>query len=232
MNAPALDVYNPASAHGVGVELAAASTSLAASVRANGPVTDLVALNDAVKDRQAIGDALKRVEEFFAPIKTMAHQLHKAICAREAAIREPLEAADKERRDAIRLYKEEADRVRRAEEQRIAEAQRQAREQDAAREAAALESAGEHAAAAAVLEETIATPPPVVALPDTTKGVAKFARRWLWRYEHNNALTAFAKIPREYLKVDEQKIGAYYRAMKGTGVIPGTESYYVDDPIR
>jgi hypothetical protein len=233
MSAPTLDVYNPSSAAGVGVELAAASTSLAATVRANGPhVLDLAALEQAVHDRQAIGDALKRVEEFFAPIKQMAHQLHKAICAREATIREPLERADKERQEAIRLYKAVEDRKRRDVEERLArEAQRQ-REQDAAREAAALETAGEHAAAAAVIAETIATPAPVVALPDPTKGIAKFTRRYLWRPIGDNRLNAERLIPREYLTIDEKKIGAYARAMKGTGSIPGIEFYYVDDPIR
>jgi len=230
--APALDIYNPASAHGVGVELAATSSALAERVHEAGAIVDLITLDRAVRDRQSIGDAIKRVQEFFSPIKTMAHRLHKAICEREATILEPLEHADNERREAIRRYKAAEDARRRDEESRIAEAQRRDRDAIAANEAAALESAGEHAAAAAVIAETIATPPPVVVLPDATKGIAKFTRRYLWRYKGNNALTATPLIPREYMIPDEKKIGAYARAMKGTGQIAGIDFYYVDDPIR
>ena len=226
MSAPTLDIYNPASAAGVGVELAATSTSLAATVRANGAILDLVSLEQAVRDRQQLGEMIKRVEEFFAPVVTLAHQLHKGLLARKQTILDPLEAADAERRDAIRVFKAAEDQRRRDEEQRLADAQRTEREQAAAREAAALESAGEHDAAEAVLAETIATPPAVVVLPDATKGIAKFVRRYGYRIKDERL------IPRDFLLPDEKKIGAYARAMKGTGMIPGVEFFHQDDPVR
>jgi hypothetical protein len=226
VSAPTLDVYNPASAAGVGVELAATSTSLAATVRANGAVVDLVSLDRAVKDRQAIGNAIAQTEVFFAPLVASAHQLHKAILARKQTILDPLEAADAERRQAISAFKAAEDQRRRDEEQRLADAQRTEREAIAAREAAALESAGEHDAAAAVMAETIATPPAVVVLPDATKGIAKFVRRYGYRIKDERL------IPRDFLLPDEKKIGAYARAMKGTGMIPGVEFFHQDDPVR
>lgn len=229
---PALDIYNPASAAGVGVELAATSSALAERVHEAGAIADLVAYERAVQDRRSIGEAIKRVQEFFSPIKTMAHRLHKAICEREATILEPLERADTERREAIRLYHDEDRRQRHEQEQRIAEAQRQEREAHAAREAAALETAGEHAAAAAVLAETIATPPPVVALPDQTKGIASFRRTYHWRFIGENRINGERLLPREYMIADEKKIGAYARAMKGTGSIPGIEFFFRDEPVR
>jgi hypothetical protein len=78
------------------------------------------------------------------------------------------------------------------------------------------------------VEEALTAPAPVVVLPDTTKTVEglKFTRRWLWR------VTQERLVPREYLCLDDKKIGAYARAMKGSGQIPGIEIYFVDDPVR
>ena len=39
-------------------------------------------------------------------------------------------------------------------------------------------------------------------------------------------------IPREFLCVDEKKLGAHIRAMKDSAKVPGIEIYYVDDPVR
>ena len=98
--------------------------------------------------------------------------------------------------------------------------------------------------AAAVMDEAIAAPMPIAVLPDVTRQVEglKFTRRWLWRYaggpkeiEKTPAAIvtrAMELTPREFLRHDDKKIGAYVRAMKGTGKIPGIEIYYVDDPVR
>ena len=98
--------------------------------------------------------------------------------------------------------------------------------------------------AAAVLAEAIAAPAPVVVLPDATKAVdgLKFVRRWLWRYAGGPAdlkqtppavlARTMQLIPREYLCVDEKKVGAIARSSKGTIKIPGIEIYFVDEPVR
>jgi hypothetical protein len=41
-----------------------------------------------------------------------------------------------------------------------------------------------------------------------------------------------AIIPRDFCCVDDVKLGAYARAMKGSGTVPGIEFYHVDDPVR
>jgi len=93
-----------------------------------------------------------------------------------------------------------------------------------------------------VLEEAISAPPPVVALRDETRGIAKFVRRYRWRYaggpeaveQTPPALVArtLAIIPRDFCCVDEVKLGAYTRAMKGSASVPGIEFFHVDDPVR
>jgi hypothetical protein len=226
-SANVLDFNQPDTAKGVGGELAADTTALVAVI-GTVHVTDRASLEQAVVDRQAIGDSVKRVQAFFEPFKSSAHKLHKMLCDRENEILGPLLRLDQAMKDGISSFKAAEDRARQQREREESDRRRREDEERAAREAAALEAAGDHALAAAVVDEAIAAPAPVVVLPDSTKGIEglKFTRRWLWRIS-NEAL-----VPREFLCLDEKKIGAYARAMKGSGAIPGIEIYTVDDPVR
>jgi len=241
--AKVLDFNRPDTAQTVGAELATTTDSLIARL-AGATVTDIASCEQAVLDRQVLGDATKRVEEFFAPFKKMAYDLWKALCAREAAILGPIKKLDDSKRDAIRTWNAEQERIRQARERELAEQQRQLDEARVAAEAAALEAAGDHDLAAAVMEEAIAAPLPIVTLPTTKQQVTglKTVRRWVWKYSGGPAdvkqtppallARTMKLIPREYCKVDEQKIGATVRAMKGSIKIPGIDVYYVDDPVR
>jgi hypothetical protein len=243
VSAKILDFNQPDTAKAVGGELAVTTRTLVDRLAVTA-ITDTASLERAVRDRQDIGEALKRITDFFEPLKSMAHRLHKALCDRETEICAPIRALDAQKRIAIADYKAAQDLARQARERELA-AERQREAQDrAAAEAAHLEDAGEPAMAAAVMEEAIAAAPPVVVLADPTAAVEglKFVRRWLWRYAGGpkeiklTPPTVVARtmqlIPREYLCVDEKKVGAYVRSMKATGSIPGIEIYYVDDPVR
>lgn len=225
--AAVLDFNQPDTAKAVGGDLAADTVALVERVGVV-RVLDVPSLEQAVLDRQAIGDSVKRVETFFAPFKSTAHKLHKMLCDRENEILGPLLRLDRAMRDGISTFKAAEDRARQQREREESDRRRREDEERATREAAALEQAGDHALAAAVVAEALAAPAPVVVLPDTTKGVEglKFTRRWLWRVVHTEI------VPREYLCLDEKKIGAYARAMKGSGQIPGIDIYFVDDPVR
>ena len=241
--AKVLDFNKPDTAATVGSELATTATSLVSRL-AGAAVTDIASCEQAVLDRQTLGEATKRVEEFFAPFKKMAYDLWKALCAREASILGPIKALDEQKRDAIRNWNTEQTRIREAEERRRAGEQRREDEARAAAEAAALEQAGDHELAAAVMEEAIAAPLPVVTLPTAKQQVTglKTVRRWVWKYSGGPAdvkqtppallARTMKLIPREYCKVDEQKIGATVRAMKGSIKIPGIDVYFIDDPVR
>lgn len=210
----------------------------------NDPLQSTVDLEQAVIDRELIGGAIRRVEQFFGPLKKMAYDLHRAICDRENAIAKPLRALDKQRAGAISAYKALRDRERDEREQALSEQRRREAEAHAAAEAAQLEARGQPELAAAVVAEAIAAPAPAVSLPDETKSVEglKFRRRWLWRYVGGPAdvsatpapivARTLAIIPREFLTLDEVKLNGYARAMKSAGKIPGIEIYSVDDPVR
>lgn len=237
-----IDITNPESARGVGGELETTTRALATRLR-DVSIADDRDLAQAVSDRQQIGEAIKRVVEYFAPLKGTAYKLWKTLCDRESEVRQPLETLDAAIADAMRGYKREQDRIRDERERAIADEQRRAQQADAAAEAAALEAQGDHELAAAVLDTAIAAPAPVVVLPDTTKAAGlKTRRRWCWKFAGGPAdlkrtppalvARTMAIIPREYTTIDDKKIGAYVRSMRESARIPGIDVYYVDDPIR
>jgi len=231
-DAKVLDFNRPETAAPVGGELEVTAQSLVSRL-ALSTVGDLHSLNQAVLDRQDIGGAIKRVEEFFAPFKDMAHKLHKALCDRETSILAPLRRLDTVKRAAIADFKLAQDRIREARERELAEQRRREDDARAAAEAASLEAAGEHAMAAAVLEEAIAAPDPVVVLQDETKQIdgLKFRTEWKWRFATDEA-RALQLIPREFLSIDPRKLTAFAKAMKGAGRVPGVVFYSEQLPVR
>ena len=240
----ALPLVSPDRAKAVGTALARSSAALATQLDLAPVIVDTPSLEQAVQDRVTLGEAITRVQEFFAPLKKMAHDLHRALCSRENEILAPLERVDRAKRTAISAYKTLQDRLRAEEERRLAEERRREEEARATAEAAALERMGDHEMAAAVMDEALSAPPPTVILPDVTKQVEglTFVRRWVWKYAGGPAdikqtppavyARAFALIPREFLKVDEVKVSAHIRAHRGGAKIAGIQAYFVDDPRR
>ena len=182
--AKVLDFIKPDVAQTVGTELETTSTALVTRLTDPRPIETALDCEQVVMDRQQLGEAQKRVEEFFAPFKKMAYDLWKALCAREAAILYPIKTLDLTKKQAIVTWTAAQNRLREAEERRLADEQRKADDARAIAEAAALAQAGDHELAAAVMEEQIAAPQPIVTLPTVKQQVAglKTVRRWYWRY--------------------------------------------------
>jgi hypothetical protein len=227
-----IDLNRPEAASTAGGELQAQASALVARLAGPPAIASEAELAAAVLERKEIGAQVATVEAFFAPLKSLAHQLHKALCDRESAILGPLKALDHEKRAAMSAYALELDRQRRARERALEDEQRQAREAQAIKEAAQLERAGDHAMAAAVVAEAIAAPPAVVVLAPTKIAGLKMRRSWKWRYAGNDKARALQVIPREYLTADEQKIGAHAASMKESAAIAGIEFYFEDLPVR
>lgn len=172
----------------------------------------------------------KEVDAVFDPIITAAHAAHKEACSQKKRAETPLAEAEQILKRGLIAYDTEQDRIRREEERRLQELARQEAETQRLNEAAALEreasaapdlAAGYHLRreAEALLEQPIAAP--VVVLEKSTPKVSGISYREVWRFRIADA----TKIPREYLSVDEQKIGGVVRAMKGATAIPGIEVY-------
>ena len=205
-------------------------------------VVDLVTLEHAVQLRARIGEKQKAISEKLAKPKAWAYGLHRWFCELEKTALHPLDTLDKYEAQQIRVFKQQQDRERQQRERELADEQRREREARAATEAAQLESAGEVEMAAAVMQEAISAPAPVVSLRDETRGIAKFIRRWKWKFAGGPEDVATTPpeliartmklIPRDFLCVDDVKLGAYARSMKGSSSVAGIDFYHVDDPVR
>jgi hypothetical protein len=189
-------------------------------------VVDLGTLERAAVVRTAIGEKTKAIVAQLAKPKSWAFGLHKWFCGLEAAALAPYELLDAYEREQIRAFHDAETRARQQREREIAAQRRREDEARAATEAAALEQAGEHDLAAAVMEEAIAAPAPVVVLADEVKAIQKFRRSWKWR------LVKPELVPREFLVVDTVRLNKYATAMRESAQVPGVEFYPVDEPIR
>jgi len=222
----------PEFSRSLGVDM---ETENQALVRRIGPVairshTDLA---QAAMDRQTIGEMLKKIDDWFAPLCDAAFKLHRAITSRRAEVKAPLEAVDSKLRNAITAYKADEDRKRREEEARLSELRRQDEQARLAAEAAVLEQAGDRVLAEAVLEAALDAPPPVVVLPDTTKADGlSFRKVWRWRYLNDDKERALQLIPREFLCVDEARLTKYAAAMRESGKVPGIQFYCEEIAVR
>ncbi len=159
-----------------------------------------------------------------------------AEAAKAEAERRRLQAiADEQARKEREKAEQEAAKQRaiEAEARAKAEAARLAAEQASAAERkkllAAAEAAERKAAAAAVkveaqTEQAAMAVAPVVAVATVAPKVQGVTTKKVWKYRIIDPL----KIPRDYLMVDEQKLSAFARAMKGGVNIPGVELYAED----
>lgn len=224
MSAPT-DTVQPADVQTIAMEARQAALRFVTEARV--AVVDEASLQRAGAVRKIIGERQKSILEKLAKPKAWAYGLHKWFCELEAAALAPFIELDKYEVDQIRRFNVELERRRREQERALAEQQQREREAAAIAEAALLERAGQPELAVAVVVEAIATPPPVVSLPDVARALGIATRkRWTWRLVDVN------RVPREFFKLDEQKIGQYVRSMKESGAIAGIEIYSVDDPIR
>jgi hypothetical protein len=188
----------------------------------------------AVTDRKTVAERRAAIVQFFEPLKSAAHTLHAAICGRERQALAPYDAVDASLKTAIARFLVEDAAATRAAEQAASAAATAAREAEALAAAAALAGAGDLESADAVIEAVVAAPPVAVVLPRAKAQIAGLRTRtnYRWRYLDDDKDRAFTVIPREYLTVDEAKITAYAKAMKGTGTIPGITFYSTEDPVR
>lgn len=173
---------------------------------------------------KAIAKTRKEVEGTFGPIKTKQYEAWKEAVAQENKFLDPLDKATSLVKGKIGGYLAEQERIRRAEEDHQREIARREAEARAMAEAAELERQGENHAAEQVIQEAVSAPPPVVVVPKAVAKQVGIAPRTVWKFR----VVDSAKVPREYLSVDEQKIGQIVRAMKEMAKIPGVEVYSED----
>ena len=171
--------------------------------------------------------AIKAIEQWFETLKTPAHRAWKAICTREAETLAPLKHVCDRGRRVMGAWKLEQDRQQRERERAATDAARQAEQDRKLSEAAALERDGYVDLAAAVVEDAVTAPAPVVVLPEVTPKLSGVSFRKVWRHRVVNA----SLVPREFLIVDEAKLAKFADAMGGSVPVAGVEFYVEAVPV-
>ena len=161
----------------------------------------------------------KRIVDTFRPIKQKIDEAKREVLSQERAADLPLMEAENYLSPQIIAYDREQERIRREEEARLREIARKAEEDRRMQEALDAEAQGETETAEAIINEPAYVPPVVVA--KTLPKVAGMSIRENWTFRVVNQ----ALVPREYLKLDEVKIGGVVRSLKGSTRIPGIEAY-------
>lgn len=170
----------------------------------------------------------REIDGSYDPIIKKAHEAHREAIEQKKKVNAPLVKAEGIIKPKIALYTDEQERIQKQEEARVrkeqeeAEKKRKEDEDKRIQEAADLEEAGKPEEADAILDEpepeTASAPIVLPPKPAKAEGVS-VKKVWKFRIKDES------QIPRNFLMVDEKKIGQLVRAMKDEAVVPGVEVY-------
>ena len=180
----------------------------------------------------AIAGMRKEIADTFKPMKDAAYKAHKTICDQERALDNPLLDAERTLKNRIGGFVQEQQRLaraaeeeqRRAERERAEEEARRVAEEQALDQAIDLEARGNTEAAEAVLQNPAPVAPRYVAPAPIAPAVAQ-VKGVTTRMEWDFKIVDIAKIPREYLMVNEIAIRNLGKNTKGRINIPGVEFF-------
>jgi hypothetical protein len=193
-----------------------------AALTAEYKVTTVAEQIEAAELLQRVKGAAKRLLERRKAITDPMDLAKKNAMALFAPPTAELEAAEARIKRAIAIYVDGQERERRRLQAEAEEKARKERERLEA-QAARAEAAGKAEKAEQLVERAATVTAPVVAA-EVAK-VSGVATRKVWKFQ----ITDPAAIPREYLIVDETRIGKIVRAMQGDTNIPGVKVYAETD---
>jgi hypothetical protein len=182
-------------------------------------VTDAVSYARAGEHLTGYAALIKEVEAYFRDDKARAYALWQSQCKKERAALSTVEAESTRLRGERQTWKSEQDRLQREREREAALVAHRAEQARLLAEAALAEQQHQPELAAAIVEEAITAPAPVVVLPSYVP--KDLPKRTLYKWRKVNE----ALVPREFLMLDETKLTRYAAAMKGAARVPGIEFY-------
>jgi transcriptional regulator of heat shock response len=197
-------------------------TTLALSVPDQAKQISIKTMDDYVRAGEimlTIKAIRKKITETFKPIKQKMDAAKQEVLDQERAADAPLKEAESWLSPQIITWNREQERIRQEEEARLREIARKEEEERQLQEAILAEQSGQKEEAEAIISAPVQAAPVVV--PKSVPKVAGMSIRDNWKFRITNEKL----IPREYLKVDEVKIGQVVRAMKSAANIPGVEVY-------
>lgn len=179
-----------------------------------------VVIKTAVQYTAAAG-FLKSIKGMLATIEEARTRVTKPLLAAQREVNTqakeamaPLQTAELQIKSAMTKFDQEQERLRREEQARADAAAR--KEQERLQQRAAAANASGRVEKAAELEQRAATVTAPAIQRERPK-VAGIVTRQVWKFE----VTDPSLVPREYLMVDEAKLGAVVRALKGDTTIAG-----------
>ena len=197
-------------------------TTLALSVPDQAKQISIKTMDDYVRAGEimlTIKAIRKKITDTFKPIKQKMDAAKQEVLDQERAADAPLKEAEALLSPQIIAWNREQERLRQAEEARLREEARKQEEERRLQEAILAEQHGQKEEAEAIMETPVQVAPVVV--PKSVPKVSGMSIRDNWKFKITNEKL----IPREYLKVDEVKIGQVVRALKSATTIPGVEVY-------
>ncbi len=175
----------------------------------------------------------KKIEEIFGPIISKAFAAHKEAVAQRKKVEEPLILAESYLNNQIAIYHREQEEIRKKELEHLWQIaiqeeieRRRVVEKQKLEKAAKLEELGAREESDQLMYEAIQeneapvivnVPPP----PTPRVEMAGMAMVTSWKFR----ITKESLIPRQYLSVNEQVIGAIVRRLKDKTNIPGIQAY-------
>ena len=197
-------------------------TTLALSVPDQAKQINIKTMDDYVRAGEimlTIKAIRKKITDTFKPIKQKMDAAKQEVLDQERAADAPLKEAESWLSPQIITWNREQERIRQEEEARLRVIARKEEEERQLQEAILAEQSGQKEEAEAIISAPVQAAPVVV--PKAVPKVAGMSIRDNWKFRITNEKL----IPREYLKVDEVKIGQVVRAMKSAANIPGVEVY-------
>jgi len=193
-------------------------------------IADNKSLQEANEFFQVCKVFIEEIHKHLDPIRENTHKAWKASIAEIDRNVRPFLKAQSIIKPKIIAYKTKIqEAIRKKEEKARAKIEAEKKKQDQLlKESEALESAGDYERADEKLEEAVDLDDKVKAsiekmakipkAPETKGTVIRKIPKW--------KLINLAEVPRDYMKLDEVKIGTAVRASKGTIKIPGIEVYF------
>ena len=179
---------------------------------------------------------IRKIKEITRPNIQRWHEGHQRSIQEQKDLLSPWEAIKAEINPKCATWLRLEERRRDLEAIRLREEGRKKEEEARLAQAEALEQAGEHEAAEAVISAPIQAVA-VEAPPPIEKGDGVGTRRGIWKFKVTN-LKAVAKgvvegrYPESYIQIGETTIGGIARATKGQAKIDGIEFYQEQDKIQ
>jgi hypothetical protein len=187
-------------------------------------VTDAVTYAAAGEHLVGLATLKKRIEEYFEADVKNAHTLWSSLTGKRKKAVDAVEGRIAQIKRMMAGWSQEQERIRREEELRASREAKRFEDERIAAEAALLETHGQPELAAAVLEQAIAAPAPMVSLPSNVPKVAGVSTVEAWDFDVINE----DLLPRKYMSKDMKKIRADVDALKGMTKIPGVRVFRND----